>query len=83
MIFGIIEIVEQTYRCRGKQVRPFCESAGVKCRGYSMKVQRESVDFAADQSYEKSGRKMREHLWYRGAGKRHQGDDRETRSGDG
>jgi hypothetical protein len=61
MIFGIIEIVEQTYRCRGKQVRPFCESAGVKCRGYSMKVQRESVDFAADQSYEKSGRKMREH----------------------
>lgn len=42
-------------------MRPFCESAGVRCRGYSLRVQREAVDFAADESYEKSSGKMKEH----------------------
>ena len=52
---------EQTYREGGKEVRPFCESAGVKCRGYSMRLQRAGVDFGADESCEKSAQKFKEH----------------------
>jgi hypothetical protein len=54
-------VEEQTYRRGGKQVRPFSESAGVKCRGYSLRLQRAAVDFGADESYEKSVAKVKEH----------------------
>ena len=52
---------EQTYRQGGKEVRPFCKSAGVKCQGYSLRLQRSGVDFGSDESYEKSARKLKEH----------------------
>lgn len=42
-------------------MRPFCESAGVKCQGYSLRLQRASVDFGADESMERSAKKLKEH----------------------
>ena len=42
-------------------IRPFCESAGVKCQGYSLRLQRVSVDFGADESIGKSVNKLKEH----------------------
>ena len=59
--FGEIRIQEQRYRQGGKQVRPFCQSAGVKCQGYSLRLQRACVDFGADESLEKSAQKLKEH----------------------
>ncbi|MEK6304634.1 MAG: hypothetical protein AABO41_28455 [Acidobacteriota bacterium] len=35
-------ISEQVYRQRAKQVRPSCLAAGVTCRGYSRRLQREN-----------------------------------------
>lgn len=42
-------------------MRPFCQSAGVKCQGYSLRLQRASSDFGADESIEKSVQKLKEH----------------------
>jgi uncharacterized protein UPF0236 len=61
--FGKIEVQEQTYR-RGRhrsQLRPFCESAGVRCRSYSLGLQRALTDFGADQSFLAAVAKVKEH----------------------
>lgn len=41
--------------------RPFSQAAGVKCRGYSLALQRVLVDFGADCSFAQAVEKLREH----------------------
>jgi hypothetical protein len=45
----------------GKQVRPFSESAGVSCRGYSRGLQRAITDFGADEAFGQGPKKLKEH----------------------
>src|SRR5215470_19990322 len=59
--FGRIQITEQVYRCGGKQLRPFSGAAGVKCRGYSRRLQRVITDFGADVSFGRVPQKLKEH----------------------
>ena len=42
-------------------IRPFSESAEIRCRGYSTPLQRALVDFGADVSFSESAKKMKEH----------------------
>lgn len=42
-------------------VRPFCASAGVVCRGYSLGLQRVLSDFGADESFAEGAAKVKEH----------------------
>ena len=45
----------------GPQVRPFCQQAKVKQKGYSLPLQRALTDFGADESFVSATKKMREH----------------------
>ena len=60
---GKIEIEEQifTQGRRGPQIRPFCESAEVECRGYSEDLQRAMTDFGADEAFAGAAAKLQEH----------------------
>ena len=42
-------------------MRPFSESAGVGCRGYSRGLQRAITDFGADEAFGKTPKKIKEH----------------------
>jgi hypothetical protein len=42
-------------------LRPFCESADVGCRSYSLGLQRVLTDFGADESFAKAAAKVKEH----------------------
>jgi len=42
-------------------MRPFCESAGVECRGYSEGLQRAMTDFGADEAFAGAATKLKEH----------------------
>ncbi|MCP4460897.1 MAG: ISKra4 family transposase [Cytophagales bacterium] len=53
--------MECRYLQEGILVRPFSESAGVKCRGYSLPLQRRMTDFGSDDSFSKACEKMMEH----------------------
>lgn len=46
---------------RGAELRPFCQSAGVRNRGYSQRLQRVVVDFGAEHSFGKAAERLREH----------------------
>lgn len=46
---------------RGEQMRPFCQSAQIRPRGYSQPLQKALVDFGADDSFLAATQKMREH----------------------
>jgi len=59
--FGIIEIVEQTYRKNNKLWRPFIESAQVSPRGCSLPLQRILTDFGADLAFGQVSAKLQEH----------------------
>jgi len=60
---GKIEIEEQlfTQGRQGRQIRPFSESAGVECRGYSDGLQRTMTDFGADEALATAAAKLKEH----------------------
>ena len=45
----------------GKQLRPFRESAHVRCRGYSTGLQRAITDFGADDAFGQVPKKIKEH----------------------
>jgi len=53
--------MEQVYRRGGHEWRPFSLAAGVKCRGYSLGLQRVLTDFGADGSFEDGAAKVKEH----------------------
>jgi len=42
-------------------LRPFCRSAGVTARAYSLPLQRRMTDFGADESFSRACEKMKEH----------------------
>ena len=58
-----MELQEQLLRLgrRGPQLRPFCQSAAVRNRGYSQRLQRVVVDFGAEHSFAKAAERVREH----------------------
>jgi hypothetical protein len=58
-----LELQEQLLRLgrRGRELRPFCQSAGVRNRGYSKRLQRVVVDFGAEHSFGKAAERVREH----------------------
>ncbi|HKG23681.1 MAG TPA: ISKra4 family transposase [Blastocatellia bacterium] len=62
-LFGCIEVTEQLYRLSHsrRQLRPFSNRAGVKCRGCSRPLQRALVDFASDVSFNRATEKLVEH----------------------
>lgn len=53
--------MEQTYTKKGQLVRPFCWSAKVVCRSYSIALQRALTDFGADESFARAIEKVKEH----------------------
>jgi hypothetical protein len=58
-----LELQEQLLRLsrRGAELRPFCQSARVRHRGYSQRLQRVVVDFGAEHSFAKAAERVREH----------------------
>lgn len=58
-----MEVQEQLLRLgrRGPELRPFCQSAGVRHRGYSKRLQRVIVDFGAEHSFGKAAQRVQEH----------------------
>jgi len=46
---------------RNQFIRPFSRVAQIQAKAYSMPLQRVIVDFAADESFEKASRKIKEH----------------------
>ena len=58
-----MELQEQLLRLgrRGSELRPFCQSAGVRNGGYSRRLQRAMVDFGAEHSFAKAAQRVREH----------------------
>jgi hypothetical protein len=59
--FGEIVLEEQTFLKGGQLTRPFSRAAEVKCRGYSVPLQRRITDFGAERSFAKAGRQLKEH----------------------
>lgn len=59
--FGTIRVEEPLLRKGTVQIRPFCESSGVKPRGYSRPLQRIIVDFGADHAFGRVEQKLKEH----------------------
>jgi hypothetical protein len=61
--FGKITVIEQVYRRVGDnlQVRPFVLTAGVKCRGYSLGLQRILTDFGSEESFAQASLRVSEH----------------------
>jgi len=59
--YGKIEVMERIFRIVGTKLRPFANSAGIKCRGYSLPLQRIIVDFGADTSFNDAKKKINEH----------------------
>ena len=45
----------------GNLLRPFCLSAGIKGRAYSLPLQRRITDFGADASFSRASEKLKEH----------------------
>jgi Uncharacterised protein family (UPF0236) len=46
---------------RGRELRPFCQQAGVRPRGYSRRLQKALVDFGAEGAFAPAARRLREH----------------------
>ena len=46
---------------KGHLLRPFCLSAGIKGRDYSLPLQRRITDFGADTSFSRASEKLKEH----------------------
>jgi hypothetical protein len=60
---GVVEINEQLLRLgrRGPELRPFCERAQVRPRGYSRPLQRVLTDFGAESSFGRAAQRIKEH----------------------
>lgn len=61
--FGRVEVKEPQVRVGrpGRLVRPFCEQARVRPRGYSTRLQRALTDFGAEDSFAKAVERLEEH----------------------
>lgn len=49
---------------RGREIRPFCQAAGVTHRGYSRRLQRVLVDFGAEGAFAPAARRVQEHYGF-------------------
>jgi hypothetical protein len=60
---GKIEIAEEVFTQGrgGPEMRPFCASAEVECRGYSEGLQRAMTDFGAEEAFAGAAAKLKEH----------------------
>jgi len=58
---GRIVVIERVFKHQGHKRRPFMDSAKVRPRGSSGRLQRFMVDFGADTSFAKAVRKLKEH----------------------
>jgi len=58
---GDIALEEVMFKTSKGVFRPFSQSAGVKCRGYSLLLQRRVTDFGAEKSFDGAARQMKEH----------------------
>src|SRR5205807_8284249 len=60
---GKIEIAEEVFTQGrgGPEIRPFCASAEVQCRGYSEGLQRAMTDFGAENAVAGAAAKLKEH----------------------
>lgn len=59
--FGKVAVEEKCYIKNKKLLRLFSTSSKVKCRGYSLPLERALTDFGADVPFGKVGEKMKEH----------------------
>jgi hypothetical protein len=61
--FGTVSVIEQLLRHRqkGAELRPFCQRAGVRHRGYSGRLQRVLTDFGAEVSFGRAAARVQEH----------------------
>lgn len=57
----MIGIVEPLFRKGHQTIRRFSASAGVRCRGFSLLLQRVVTDLSSDMPYEQSALKVQEH----------------------
>ena len=48
----------------GRTWRPFSESAGVRCRGYSLLLQRRLTDFGSEKSFARAAEQVKEHYGF-------------------
>ncbi len=60
-LYGTIRVDEQCFQVDGHLVRPFSQAAKVKCRGYSLPLQRRIVDFGADHAFGAITATLQEH----------------------
>jgi hypothetical protein len=58
-----VEVIEQLLRIKrgGAELRPFCQEARVKHRGYSLRLQRVLTDFGSEVSFGQAASRVREH----------------------
>lgn len=59
--FGEVALEEQTLLRGGYLIRPFSDAAEVRCRGYSVPLQRRISDFGAERSFAKARTQLKEH----------------------
>lgn len=59
--YGDVTVIEQIFRKKGQQFRPFIDSACVRNRGCSLPLQRVIVDFGADHAFAGVSEKLEEH----------------------
>ena len=56
-----MSVEEKCFTRKGKLIRPFSKSSQVRCRGYSLPLERAITDFGADVPFGKVVEKMKEH----------------------
>jgi len=59
--YGKVTVIEQVFRKKGQQFRPFIASACISNRGCSLPLQRILVDFGADHAFGRVPKKLEEH----------------------
>ena len=59
--YGDMTVIEQIFRKKGQQLRPFVDSACVRNRSCSLPLQRVLVDFGADHAFACVPKKLEEH----------------------